>query len=261
MSSIDQASQQAGEGVEALAQQTGFSVEAVETMRRSVTRGGGRMAQFDHREFGGVGQWMRGGMLMIGEPSNHELKRRIDGLCDALSQSLSDEAERATGTVSGHPWQSQTIGAAGIGHRLDQPTWYPASLGTPETSGTQNDLRYAWFPAKRRLAVDRHGVVTLYDTADHRIAGVSQQQGFGQKLAFSSQHGDIDLERLQVVEGSSAAARPVVEREPDAGRPAPADVAAIDPFIAIEKLADLHARGILDAEEFAAKKSELLKRI
>lgn len=260
--SIDPASPQRTDPIDALAHQTGFSPEAVEAMRRSVARGGGRMAQFDHREFGGAGQWMRGGMLMIGDPSNHELKRRIDSLCDALSQSLGDQQH---GSSTGHQWQSQTVGAAGIGHRVEQSSWYPASLGAPDTSGSQNDLRYAWFAPQRRLAVDRNGVVTLYDTGDHRISGVSQQQGSGQKLAFASQHGDLDLDRLPIVGGEPPEHRG--ERDDhDAGEPVaspvpPAPSTAIDPFVALEKLAELHARGILDADEFAGKKRELLQRI
>jgi hypothetical protein len=34
-----------------------------------------------------------------------------------------------------------------------------------------------------------------------------------------------------------------------------------DVFALIERLADLHTKGILSAEEFAAKKAELLSRI
>lgn len=276
MSPIDQTGPPRGDPVEALARRTGFSAEAVEAMRVSMARGGGRMAQFDHAEFGGAGQWMQGGLLMIGEPSNHELKRRVDDLCDALSRSpshsLADEAARGGGTDTGsRQWQRQSIGAAGAGHRLDQPVWYPASLGAPDASGTQNDLRYAWFAAKRRLAVDRRGVVTLFDTGDHRIAGVSQQQGAGQTLAFVSQHGDIDVDRLSIVDsgrsghgddaqGAQGAQDPREAREPITRRPSAA-AAAIDPFVALEKLAELHARGIVDAEEFAHKKGELLKRI
>ncbi len=265
MSLLDHASPQSSPQhgpVDALAHRTGFSPEAVEAMRRSVARGGGRMAQFDHRDFGGTGQWMRGGMVMIGDPSNHDLKRRIDALCDALSASLADESGHDAAT--GSSWQSQTMGSAGLAHALEQPTWYPASLGAPDTSGAQNDLRYAWFAPKRRLAVDRRGVVTLYDTGDHRIAGVSQQQGLAQKLTFASQLGDIDLDLLPVVEDGGPNERRGDDREvgePIASRPPTADAASIDPFVAIEKLADLHARGILDADEFATKKSELLKRI
>ena len=257
MSQIDQPS----ESPTSLASRTGFSPDAVESMRQSMLRGGGGMAQFDHREFGGLGQWMRGGLLMIADPSDLELKRRIDRLCEALSAGVAadpvPDAEPLPRT--GVQWQRQGVGSAGFDRRIDQPTWYPASLGTPDTSGSQNDLRYAWFAAPRRLAVDRHGVVTLYDTGDHRIGGVAQQQGAGHTLSFVSQHGDVDLDRLPVIGGErsmSASARP---DGPAAVQPAPSST--VDPFVALEKLADLHARGVLDDREFATKKAELLKRI
>jgi hypothetical protein len=35
----------------------------------------------------------------------------------------------------------------------------------------------------------------------------------------------------------------------------------LDVFAAIERLAELHARGVLTAEEFSAKKAELLSRL
>jgi hypothetical protein len=38
------------------------------------------MAQFSHPEFGGSGQWMRGGMSMIGDMFNSGLKSRVDSL-------------------------------------------------------------------------------------------------------------------------------------------------------------------------------------
>ena len=50
----------------------------------------------------------------------------------------------------------------------------PAGLGTPATAGAQNQMRYAYFPSTSRLAIQIGGVVTLYDTADHSITGVSQ---------------------------------------------------------------------------------------
>jgi hypothetical protein len=37
----------------------------------------------------------------------------------------------------------------------------------------------------------------VYDAADHQISGVSQQQGGGQDLAFSLQHGPIELSTLR----------------------------------------------------------------
>jgi hypothetical protein len=38
------------------------------------------MAQFNHPEFAGSGQWMQGGMLMLGDMFNHALKGRVDAL-------------------------------------------------------------------------------------------------------------------------------------------------------------------------------------
>jgi hypothetical protein len=82
--------------------------------------------------------------------------------------------------------------------------WWPADLGEPALAGGQNDLRYAYFPGKRRLAVSRGGRVELYDTGEHDITGVSQQQSGGAGGAdpvFSSQHGRVELSRLRRVEG------------------------------------------------------------
>ena len=216
--------------VDSLARRTGFSRSAVESMQGSIVRGGGRMAQFDHPEFGGAGQWMQGGMLMIGDFSNTALKGRVDALCEAL-------AERVARDESGERMQS--------GDR-----WYPATLGTPDASGAQDAVRYAWFGDRRRLAIDADGRVTIHDTGDHRIGGVAQHQGAHGGLTFTSQHGTVDVAGLPIVPDESA---------PPA-RPASAADAG-DPFVALEKLADLHARGIVDANEFAAKKQELLKRI
>ena len=79
--------------------------------------------------------------------------------------------------------------------------WWPAKLGTPEAAGGQGDVRYAYFQDERRLAVERADGVTVYDTADHRIQGVQQQQGSGKpSLVFTSQHGTVRLEDLAVVE-------------------------------------------------------------
>ena len=42
--------------------------------------------------------------------------------------------------------------------------------------------------------------MTVYDTADHEISGVSQQPGGSRgDVSFTSQHGNISLESLKVV--------------------------------------------------------------
>ncbi|MCB8882560.1 hypothetical protein ACELLULO517_20105 [Acidisoma cellulosilytica] len=78
-------------------------------------------------------------------------------------------------------------------------TWWPADLGQPSTSGSQNAMRYAFFPEKHRLLVEKDGNLTAYDTGDHHISGVSQQQSQGQDLAFTSQNGTVGLDELKWV--------------------------------------------------------------
>lgn len=75
--------------------------------------------------------------------------------------------------------------------------WWPQDLGEPSTSGAQNGMRYAAFPDRRRLLIERDGVLTTYDSGSHRITGVSQQAGATATLAFTSQNGAVDLDSLK----------------------------------------------------------------
>lgn len=78
--------------------------------------------------------------------------------------------------------------------RVDR--WWPEGLGEPSTSGAQDGLRYAAFPDRRRLLVERDGALTTYDTGHHRIGGVSQRSGSTGALRFTSQDGAVDLDAL-----------------------------------------------------------------
>jgi hypothetical protein len=78
--------------------------------------------------------------------------------------------------------------------------WWSEELGeNPNSAGGQNETRYAFFGDRQRLAVDTgDGNVQVYDTGDHRISGVQQQQsGSGKKVTFTSQHGEVDLATLK----------------------------------------------------------------
>ena len=75
--------------------------------------------------------------------------------------------------------------------------WWPKELGKPSSSGGQNDLRYAFFPDKRRLLIDQDGTIATYDSGDHDIGGV--QQSSGGSAVFSSQHGTVQLDQLKKV--------------------------------------------------------------
>ena len=147
----------------------------------------------------------------------------------------------------------------------DRANWWPADLGSPASLGAQNDVRYAYFPTSRRLAIEMDGAVTVYDTQDHQISGFSQQQPGSGSLSFSSQLGGVDVSRLPVVSGAKETkAPPEAAREPTPERPAAKAKASAgheDTIAAIEGLAGLHARGILTDAEFSAKKAELLGRL
>jgi hypothetical protein len=77
--------------------------------------------------------------------------------------------------------------------------WWPDDLGQPSTSGSQNGMRYAFFPEKKRLLIERDGDLTTYDSADHQIGGVSQQDGGTTSLTFTSQKGSVKLDELKKI--------------------------------------------------------------
>jgi hypothetical protein len=279
----------AGEqAIRQIAERHGFSRDAVTSMLESIASGGGAMAHFSHPEFGGSGQWMRGGMTMVSDMFNDALKRRIDALCSDLVELVANDP----GLVRGGSFQSQSQGRgresdAGYGHTdvhrrqsgsergaraslfVPPPAgtlshWWPADLGTPASTGAQNDVRYAYFAHARRLAIEMNGRVTVYDTLDHRIGGFSQQQSRGGSLSFHSQHGLVDVASLPVVAADATVQKkepPQTSTQPGSspGNSSAGDASSV--LAAIDKLGDLHAKGMLSDEEFAAKKKELLGRI
>jgi hypothetical protein len=259
-----------------LAQHYGVSVDAVMTLLQALVNSNGTMAQFDHRELGGAGQWMPGGMTMVGDMFNHGLKAKVDGLCSELSQILA--AQPFVPFPAGFQSQSQRQGGSqqeGGHHVLDTGSvslfvpetagrasgqWWPAELGFPNGTGAQNQNRYAYFNQKRRLAVELHGHVTVYDTLDHQISGVSQQQGHGGSVTLTSQHGTVSISALPVVSVDGAQTKAPEPSVTPTGEPYRPDSAQeMDLFAKIERLAELHKKGILSSE--AAKKAELLSRL
>ncbi len=257
------------EQLRSIAQRYGVSTDAAHSLLESVARGNGTMAQFSHPELGGSGQWMRGGMIMVGDMFNNGLKAMVDGLCNELARLLDSHpfapAPSPQAPVGGQ-WQAQGNGGSfGFGA---MPSFWPAELGQPTSSGSQNDMRYAYFAGLRRLAIEHNGTVTVYDTLDHQIGGVSQQQGGGYSLSFSSQYGTVDLRQLPITwtNGPSAPAASAQNANaptssygassPSAGTESEADI-----FVKIERLAGLRQKGLLSDDEFNAKKAELLARI
>lgn len=251
-----------------LAQRYGTSTDAVLNLLDAVMAGNGSMAQFNHPDLGGSGQWMQGGMTMVGDMFNNALKFKVDGLCSELSQRLGSSSS-IFAPVS---YQAQNQGASPYANPPvslfvsggPSGSWWPADLGIPSTTGAQNSVRYAYFPAARRLAIEVNGQVTIYDTLDHQIGGVSQQQGGDASVTFTSQFGLVSLSSLPVLSPSGAysAAAPVNAPEPPAFLAQNASAAPSDDILGtIERLAILHKNGVLSDQEFTTKKAELLARL
>ncbi|MBU2871672.1 SHOCT domain-containing protein [Colwellia sp. E2M01] len=254
----------------------GLSREAIIHMMVAINNGGGSMAQFSCSELGGSGQWMRGGMTMVGDMFNSGLKNTVDNLCNELSTMLSNN-------------QIFPIVAAGT---PESNQWWPTDLGSPFSSGAQNNTRYAIFP--NRLAVELNGQISVYDTLDHNIGGTGQQQGNNATLTFTSQWGNVDLTSLPLVSGQGQQApqhdmsdsntnntaqntetnetAPVINQEPSMAEELSLQqnntnseintvYSVTETLDIIEKLAKLRDLGALTDDEYNLKKSDLLKRI
>jgi hypothetical protein len=293
-----------------LAERYRVSDGAVRALLDAVIRGGGAMAQFSHPDLGGSGQWMRGGMTMVGDMFNPGLQSTVSGICSELSAQLAGGAtlvSRPERPTSG-PEADRAGGSGGFGGLTGfGDSWWPTELGRPSSSGGQNDAAYAYFPGPRRLAIRGGQSVTLYDTGDHAISGVQQQQGGRGSLEFTSQFGSFTVDTLPVMNeaagtgGTASAApaqpaatapapEPAAATAPHPAPPPPAAPAAPDPVAppappsgpsaaaapsaapggastaseigaAIETLAGLRDEGFLTADEFTAKKTELLARL
>jgi hypothetical protein len=169
-----------GAEIAQIARRHGISQGAAEALYDAIRRGGGGQAQFSHPDLGGMGQWSGGGMTQIGDMFNNGLKAQVAAACQDL-------AELAAGAARGPQ--------DGGGHA----DWWPEELGSPASSGAQNDMRYACFPDRRRLAIRRGGQVTVYDTGHYRLTGFSQQQSTTQDLVFSGPDGTVRTDSFRIV--------------------------------------------------------------
>ena len=260
--------QQGLQRINELANQYGVSTDGVLSLLQALINGNGTMAQFSHPDFGGSGQWMQGGMTMVSDLFNHSLKSKVDNLCYELSNLLASQPFRPV--ANSFQSQSQGNGQQQQGGNYSSnislfvpgsnPNWWPSELGFPSSVGAQNNVRYAFFPTTQRLAIDINGELTIYDTLNHQIGGVSQQQGFNGSITFTSQFGTVAVSSLPNLTQNK---NPSNDSLFEAATPNSNQNSALenDIFSKIEKLAELRQKGILTEEEFSSKKAELLARL
>ena len=126
-----------------LAQRYGVSTDAVMALLHALVNGNGTMAQFNHPELGGSGQWLQGGMTMVGDMFNHGLKAKVDGLCTELSQLLAQQPFvpfplSSQSQLPGGQQQQQQGGYGSPGMVGGGPAvslFVPAARGVPATGG------------------------------------------------------------------------------------------------------------------------------
>jgi hypothetical protein len=143
-------------------------------------------------------------MTMIGDMFNNALKAKVDGLCTDLSNLLRQAPSLRATTSSQSQGQGGTGGSGNVSLFIPAEgrapaAWWGTDLGAASSTGSQNNIKYAYFPASRRLAIAIGDHVTIYDTADHEISGVSQQQSGDASLSFTSQRGLVRVADLHVV--------------------------------------------------------------
>ena len=250
-----------------VANRYGISVNAVTDLTHTLMLSNGTMAQFNISELGGGGQWMQGGMTMVGDMFNNQLKATVDGLCIELSNLINQ------GGIQYKPLpkiQNQNQGGFQGGN------WW-GDLGFPNSTGSQNGTSYAIFSNIRRLAIQQNGKVTVFDTLDNNIGGVGQQQGGNYSVTFTSQYGTVNLDALPIVSGGEGISKPEQVNNLVQDQSAqiiqeqfqqPTQISANndsdleeDIFGKIEKLAVLKDKNILSEKEFEGKKADLLSRI
>jgi hypothetical protein len=181
-----------GDLVERMAKKHAVSAAAVEVVLAALRSGGGHMAQFSHADFGGMSQWSPG-MSMVGDMFNTQLRAKLDALCSDIAAHLDAVEAPGAGRAAGDEVSYRSASRA--------TDWWPVGLGRPAAVGAQNELRYAVFPDTRRLVIDDHGTITIYDTNHHRIFGVAQAQSSDQTLSFTSDDGLVrvaDLTKISV---------------------------------------------------------------
>lgn len=264
-----------------IAQRTNFSPDAVFSMLQSVINGNGSMAQFSHPEFGGSGQWMRGGMIMLGDMFNNGLKNSVSNLCQELANLIANQpnliqsgsfqsqsqGNQQQGNYGGNQQSQNNSGVTGAVSLFVPPpagssgNWWPAGLQFPNSTGAQNNVRYAYFATIRRLAIEANGQVTLYDTLDHQIGGFSQQQSVGGSITFTSQYGLVDVKTLPIISIDNVPVQTLTQPQPVSSFQPPLTNQDANIFDAIEKLAALKDKGILTDAEYSTKKAELLARL
>lgn len=138
----------------------------------------GRQVQFNIAELGGMGQWQSGGMVMVGDMFNNELKAKVDRLCKVLVQ-MPAKAESNPFV----PIQSSV-----------------GSNRFANIKGSQNGISYAYYQTEAILEITDENGLKKYSTEGYLLTGVQQSQSNdSRKLSFSHSGGSVEIKDLKQI--------------------------------------------------------------
>ena len=101
-----------------IAERHQVSEDAVKVAYEALRRGGRTIAQFSHEAFGGMAQWSRGGMSMVGDTFNNAMKAKLDAV-------MADLAELAQAS----PVPVKPAEPIDGGAQANVPNWRPSEFG------------------------------------------------------------------------------------------------------------------------------------
>ena len=259
---------QGEQAVADLSARYGVSTGAVRALLEAVQLGNGTMAQFSHPELGGRGQWMAGGMTMVGDMFSPGLQARVSGLAGELSSLLASTPVYAVRRARPGPAQL-TRRIRGRGGR---PSWDSPDRADARTAPvTRCSRRPGGLPCR---AAARPSASTARWTMSFTACSSRGASRARCRSPASTARSPSRACRWQAL--TAARCRPgpgpprsrscrAHRRSPPpsgpSGQAVPSGTDADAVLAVLERLGDLHRRGVLTDEEFAAKKAEILSRL
>jgi hypothetical protein len=187
-----------------LAKKYGLPVEIVNQLAHEMQKTRGESIRFDIEYLGGKGRWKLNQSASVGNGFDAELNNFITDLCSDLSDQIrantvddnQDDGDDEP-TIPSRPRSKSalddTIGIAPLS--LKPNVWWPEDFGDePDIMGHIGELRYAYFPQRRRLVLRQGLRNRIFDTASFDIHEIvsGNESGFFNLIVLTN-HGEFLL--------------------------------------------------------------------
>jgi hypothetical protein len=190
--------------ISSLAKKYGLPSEIVQQLAYEMQKNRGEAVRFDIEYLGGKGRWKLNQSASVGNGFDVELNNFITDLCSDLSDHIradaanvddddDDEAPTIPSRPRGNSALDDTIGIPPLS--LKPNVWWPEDFGDePDMTGHVGEIRYAYFPQRRRLVLRQGLRNRIFDTANFDVQeiAVGTESGFFNLVVLTS-HGDFRL--------------------------------------------------------------------